>query len=283
MGDAEKGTALDWPAPEAGESAEVYARYAEIYDELFEDTAPDATFYLQRSRELLEPGDFVLELGSGTGRVTSRLIEAGYSVTGVDASEPMLGRAAERLAAYGARYQPVCADVRTMRLPRRYKLAIAPFGMVAHLLSDDDRRAAFGRVFEQLEPGGLFVFDDMPSWLAVARGEPISDGTALEALKTGVDPRTNERVRLMINAFDAADVPCTVRYDIIDWLDGTRVSRRKIVRVVFRNTEVQDELAFLKQAGFSETRLFGGFDGRPFDATQLSNNSRFVVTARRAP
>ncbi len=282
MSDAEKGTALDWPAPEAGDSAEVYARYAEIYDELFEDTAPDATFYLARARELLKPADFVLELGSGTGRVTSRLIESGFSVTGVDASGPMLSRAARRLASFGSRYEPVCADVRTMTLPRRYKLAIAPFGMVAHLLTDEDRVAAFRRVFEHLEPGGLFVFDDMPSWLAIARGEPISDGTALEAIKNGVDPRTKERVRLMINAFDAADVPCTVRYDIIDWLDGVRVSRRKIVRVVFRNTEVKDELAFLEKAGFTETTLLGGFDARPFEPTELSKNQRFVVTARKA-
>jgi hypothetical protein len=54
------------------------------------------------------------------------------------------------------------------------------------------------------------------------------------------------------------------------------------VRVVFRNTEVKDELAFLEKAGFTETTLLGGFDARPFEPTELSKNQRFVVTARKA-
>src|SRR4051795_1127907 len=41
----------------------------------------------------------VLELGCGTGRISLPLARAGVSVVGVDRSEPMLARAAKRLAA----------------------------------------------------------------------------------------------------------------------------------------------------------------------------------------
>ena len=43
-------------------------------------------------------GDPVLELGAGTGRFLIPIAEAGFRVTGLDASEPMLAKAADRIA-----------------------------------------------------------------------------------------------------------------------------------------------------------------------------------------
>ncbi len=276
--------ALDWPASEEGDTGEVYARYAEVYDALFSDIRADAGFYLKRASEVFEGSAGVrdvLEIGSGTGRVAEHFLREGYGVTGVDSSEPMLRRANARLASYGERYRSVLADVRTMSLAERYKLAIAPYGMVAHLLTDADRLATFRRVWEQLAAGGLFVFDDMPGWLASAIGAPPADGATLAVRKVTVVPETNLTVRLMSNMFDVADKPYTVRYDFLDWLDGERVSRRKIIRVVFRNIELKDELALLAEAGFVNVRLYGAFDGRAFDAENLAANERVVVACRK--
>jgi SAM-dependent methyltransferase len=275
------GTSLDWPAAEEGDTGEVYARYAEVYDAFFGDIRSDAGFYLKRAAELLSPGDEVLEIGSGTGRVAEHLLREGYRVTGVDASDAMLKRATTRLAPYGDRYRSLHADVRTMTLPQRFPLAVAPYGMVAHLLADADRLATFRRVYDKLAPGGLFVFDDMPGWLAAARGSPIADGTALDVRTTTTIPETQTTIRLMSNAFDVADKPYTVRYDVIDWLTDGRVARRKVIRVVFRNIALADELALLAEAGFTDVRLYGGFDGRPFDANDLSKNERVVISCRR--
>lgn len=273
--------ALDWPAAEEGDTGEVYARYAEVYDAFFGDIRADAGFYLKRAQEVLAPGGALLEIGSGTGRVAEHFLREGYRVTGVDASEPMLRRANARLASHGERYHSVLADVRTMTLPGTYRLAIAPYGMVAHLLTNEDRLATFRRVHDHLEPGGLFVFDDMPGWLANALGADGADGATLAVRKTVVVPETNLTVRLMSNLFDVADKPYTVRYDFIDWLEAGRVSRRKVIRVVFRNIELKDELALLAEAGFRDVTLYGAFDGRDFDGANLATNERVVVACRK--
>ncbi|HVJ88908.1 MAG TPA: hypothetical protein VM580_03830, partial [Labilithrix sp.] len=75
--------------------------------------------------------------------------------------------------------------------------------------------------------------------------------------------------------------PYTVRYDFIDWLEAGRVARRKVIRVVFRNIDLADELALLAEAGLGDVKIYGSFDGRPFDERDLTKNERVVVACRR--
>jgi SAM-dependent methyltransferase len=267
---------IDWPPRRTDDPGAEYVRYAEIYDTLFGDLKDDVGFYAGRAaRELPADGE-VLEIGTGTGRLAERFIQAGYRVTGIDVSAEMLARAAQRLDAYPGRYRLVKADVRTLALDRPFSLVAAPYGMVAHLLTDDDRRAAFRRIYEHVRPGGSFCFDDLPDWMAGP-----SDATRLEVWKTATDPATGLPVRLMSNLVAAADAPLSVRYDIIDWLKEERVSRRLVIRVVFRNIALPDELRLLAEAGFEEIELCGDFDGRPFDAENPRANKRLIFCCRR--
>jgi SAM-dependent methyltransferase len=268
---------LDWPPRDEPEPGEEYESYAEVYDLLFDDLDKDVAFYLDVARKHLPPAGTMLELGVGTGRLTRRLLDAGYDVVGVDPSEPMLARAAVRLAAYAPRGQLVHADAQAVRLGRTFGLAIAPYGMVAHLHDDDERLAVFRNVHDHLEPGGVFVFDDMPGWMAGA-----ADGSTLDLYRTAHDPATDMDVRLMTNVMDVAGHPLSVRYDFIDWLHASgAVARRIIVRVRFRNIALADELALLRQAGFDHVELLGGFDGRPLELDDLSANTRLVLVCRR--
>jgi tRNA (cmo5U34)-methyltransferase len=99
----------------------------------------------------------VLELGTGSGetalRVRAENPEASW--VGIDASEPMLARARERLPA---------ADLRLARLED--ELPPGPFGLVVsalavHHLDGAGKRDLFSRVAGVLEPGGLFVLGDV--------------------------------------------------------------------------------------------------------------------------
>src|SRR5579859_4508420 len=141
-----------------GGSEDTYARYANIYDALFGDLHDDVAFYVRRVGAP-DAGVHVLELGAGTGRVTERLLEAGHRVTAVDSSPDMLAKAQARLARFGERALLVCADVAHLALDAGYTHAFAPYGMIAHLVHDEDRRSTFRGVFEHLAPGGWFVFD----------------------------------------------------------------------------------------------------------------------------
>ena len=262
------------PHPEA---TETYARYAEVYDTLFDDLADDLPFYLAQAAARAGAGGAVLELGSGTGRVTKPLLDAGYRVTAVDSSDEMIARAEARAGELRERMRVVRGDVRALATGARYPLAIAPYGMVGHLLTDDDRLAAFRAVFDHLEPGGAFVFDDRPSWLGAR-----ADGKTLDHVRTRFDPKTQQPVRVLSSSVDLAGTSLTVRHDFVDWLDADgAVSRRVVVRIVFRNVPLDDELAMLERAGFRDFTLAGDFGGAPFDRANLQRNSRLVVSCRR--
>ena len=99
----------------------------------------------------------VLELGSGTGETALRVRalhpEAGW--VGIDASEPMLARARERLPD---------ADLRLRRLED--ELPSGPFDLVVsvlavHHLDAARKQGLFSRVARVLEPGGHFVLGDV--------------------------------------------------------------------------------------------------------------------------
>jgi len=99
----------------------------------------------------------LLELGTGTGETALRVLAGhpGATLTGIDASEPMLARARPRLPG---------TDLRVARL--QDPLPDGPFGVVfsalaVHHLDAAEKASLFARVHAVLAPGGLFVLGDL--------------------------------------------------------------------------------------------------------------------------
>jgi SAM-dependent methyltransferase len=226
---ADDRSVLDWPPAADAPPADTYASYADVYDLLYDDVDDDIAFYLAAAGTHVPAGRALLEIGVGTGRLTARLLAAGHRVAGIDASRLM------------------CGDIRNLALGATFPLAIAPFGMVAHLLTDADRLAAYRNVYAHLEPGGAFIFDDCPLWLS----GPAEDH-ALVSTRVRPEPNGNGTIRLLSNTIAIAGEPLSVRYDYIDRLDRDgRVARRTVARIVFRDITVAEELALLGAAGFA--------------------------------
>ena len=95
-------------------------------------------------------GSHVIDLGCGNGQLTKRLIERGYRVTGVDASDEMLALA--RAALPGAtllKGDAVTFDVGP---------ADAVFSnAVLHWIDADRQQAMLSNIARNLKPGGQFV------------------------------------------------------------------------------------------------------------------------------
>ena len=95
------------------------------------------------------PGERVLDVGCGTGHLTSRIANAGATVVGVDASPDMVARAKANYPALDVRV----ADVTALEVD-------APFDAVfsnatLHWVREAD--AAARGIFRALRPGGRFV------------------------------------------------------------------------------------------------------------------------------
>jgi tRNA (cmo5U34)-methyltransferase len=112
---------------------------------------------------LPSPVERFLDLGSGDGRmvalVRSRHPEA--RAVGLDASEPMLTRAAERFAA-----DPLVelhAHELGLPLPVEGPFDAVVSGLAIHHLEDERKRVLFGEVQALLTPGGTFANLDLVS------------------------------------------------------------------------------------------------------------------------
>jgi tRNA (cmo5U34)-methyltransferase len=110
------------------------------------------------------PGTYVLDVGMGSGIVEDLVFRRvpGVMVVGMDASEPMVALAHERLAPYRGRYDVVMGDLTRLgekTLPEHeYSVAISV--QVIHNVAHEYKREAFTFVHRALAPGGLFLLVD---------------------------------------------------------------------------------------------------------------------------
>jgi tRNA (cmo5U34)-methyltransferase len=106
---------------------------------------------------LPEPVRRFLDLGTGDGRLAA-LVRADHPHSrgvGVDASQPMLARAAERFQSDPA-VELIAHDLsRPMTLTGPFDVVVS--GLAIHHLEHERKRALFGEVRELLTPGGVFT------------------------------------------------------------------------------------------------------------------------------
>ena len=93
------------------------ADLARLFQSQYADFTEDLPLWLDLAQRHGAP---ILELGCGTGRVLSRLAEAGHAVTGLDANPAMLERAEKQIAP-GASEQVTLlrADLRSFSVDQR--------------------------------------------------------------------------------------------------------------------------------------------------------------------
>ena len=137
---------------------DAYTSFAEVYD-MFMDNVP----YEEWSRYLTEllkeyriEEGVVCELGCGTGKMTRLLADAGYDMIGVDMSEDMLAIASMENP---QQILYLCQDMRELELYGTVAAVVSVCDSMNYLLEEDDLLEVFQRVNEDLEPGGVFLFD----------------------------------------------------------------------------------------------------------------------------
>ena len=104
-----------------------FDQWAGIYDWVFAWKQDDIPFYVE---EAVSSGGPVLELGSGTGRVTLPIARSGIDIVGLENSTEMLKVAEAKSKALGEAASRVTwthGDMRDFSLGREFALVIIPF------------------------------------------------------------------------------------------------------------------------------------------------------------
>jgi SAM-dependent methyltransferase len=179
------------------------------------------------------PRGHVLELGCGTGRLCTRLVEAGFVVTGVDHSSAMLAHLAPGI-------ERVAAEIGTLALDRRFDVVLLAGCLINH--GDARARTRFLQAARRhLDAGGLLVIqrhdaDWLRSAAAGATSEIAGGSMAVEHVA-----RAGDRVDMILRyrvgglvwrhafsavALDEADVETLARaasFSAIRWYGEDRL------------------------------------------------------------
>lgn len=176
----------------------------------------------------------VLDLGVGTGRELTALLDAGYAPTGLDASRAMLDRCARR-----ARPVPLVLADLWAPLPfpdAAFDAALALHGTLAHPPDDLALARLAGELARVVRSGGVLVAEvPSPAWLERLAGEPARADRRVRRTgpRTGVFEDLVARAAIAVTLHDEAEwlealAPhWAARVDAVDELEWLVVARRR--------------------------------------------------------
>ncbi len=242
------------------ELEKLYDPVAEFYDIEHEGFVSDISFYLEEAKKARGP---VLELASGTGRITLELAKAGIEMVGLDISKGMLGVAKEKTALLDPGVQKnltwVQGDMRDFELGRKFNLIFIPFNSFQMLETRKDQEACLACVSRHLEKGGLFILSVFaPSY------ERLVKKSMFTYLGSHDLPCGKKLSRTESAKYDYVNQMISVEwiYDVVDPQGNLKRTVWKFpVRYLWR---FEAEL-LLEKAGLQVEALYGDYNRREFD------------------
>lgn len=140
------------------EEFEIYAGFAEVYDE-FMDNIPYDEWHSYLHGFLIEYGvtsGIVVDLACGTGSMTYRLADDGYDMIGIDLSGDMLDIAREKCSSDTLLLQQ---DMRELDLYGTAAAMVCVCDGMNYILKKDELKKVFENVRTFLDYDGIFIFD----------------------------------------------------------------------------------------------------------------------------
>lgn len=254
-------------------SAGSEAHYSDgrYYDQTYRRRRQDVRFYTDLA---IDSGGPVLELGVGTGRVALSIAKKGIEIVGVEPVAAMLERAEGRVQQLPRtsrdRIELRQADLRKLRLRRRFPLVIAPFHVWNHLYTRDDIEQGFRTVRHHLRRGGRFAFDVLlPDPASLAR-DPA------KRYRGGQVSHPRDSIRYRYSEYFSYDPASQVETVVMDFEHPSDSSRSFCTPLTQRQFFPAELEALLHYNGFAIESHYGDFEGEPIGRVTESQ----VIIAR---
>jgi len=235
-----------------------YETITDLYDIYVTDTF-DIDFFVNETKK--SSGE-VLELMSGTGRVSIPLLEAGVKLTCVDISAEINAVLENKLQQMGLNADIYQMDVCELDIPKKFDMIIIPFHSFAHIASPDDQQKALSRIHQHLSPGGTFICtlgnpilrqQTVDGQLRLFRKYPLTDeqGTMLLWIVENNNPDDNQIVEAMqfFEEYDAKGV----------------LKSKRLLELLFRLTRKDEFEELAKAAGFKVKAFYGDYSYSEFN------------------
>lgn len=217
-----------------------YSEAAEFYDLLYQgekDYPAEAVLLAQLIRERAPAAATLLDVGCGTGSHARALIDAGFTVDGVDI-EPAFVELARAKCPEGTFY---VGDMTALNLPRRYDVITCLFSAIGYVESETALRHAIAGMRRHLNRGGVLIVDP---WFEPGQ---LTHGWITVLLGTGADVTVCRMSRTLVEG-------TTSRLEF-EYLIGrsSGIERRRETHTLTLFTQSQMEAAFAS-AGLTVTR-----------------------------
>jgi len=234
-------------------------RYLRIYGPL---TSPEATqqqvqgiiSYLD-----LQPGESVLDLACGYGRIAIPLAQQGLQVTGLDLSEVLLGQARAAAREAGVQIRWHRGDMREIPWTEEFDAVISIFTSFGFFADDRENQRVLEGARRALKPGGRLLIDVMNRDWRVRQDIQrhwFEAGELIVLAEPWLDPvagRTGETWR---------------------WLEGGEWQSMEFDVRIYTATELK---AMIEAVGLRWVTVYGGWTGEPL----IPLSRRIVAIARR--
>lgn len=244
--------------------------FAEFYDVLHKN-AHDAQQYIKIWQE--KKGE-ILELGSGTGRITIPLAKAGANIWGIELGQEMIDICRNKVQKEDEetldRMHIIKGDMTNFKLDKKFDMIIAPCNVMNHLTHSEMVNDSLSCVREHLSEDGIFIFDNsMPDLKFMVESNGMEEVFEIDNPEKGVK---------YIDKF-------TARYDFVNNIEEDHIVLEEYKDgELLRTAEANEKLAFylprevrsmLRYNGFEIVEEWGCF-GRRIPITQNSGEMIFV-------
>lgn len=138
-----------------------YEKFAQVYDIMMEDTPYEswAEYIEQIFDKFGSEPKLILDLGCGTGTMSTIFSRKGYDMIGIDFSSDMLMIAKEKTERVGAKVLYLNQDMTDFELYGTVDCIVSLCDSLNYITDEDQLKKVFSLVNNYLEPKGLFIFD----------------------------------------------------------------------------------------------------------------------------
>lgn len=240
-----------------------YDNFAYYYDLQYSqrDSRQDLDFYRELARKA-GANPRLLELACGSGRLTIPLAKAGFRITGLDLSEPMLDIARQKVAQESPEVQKrvklVQGDMRNLDEVlgnEQFDMIFIAINSFQHLLTQADQLACLQSVRKHLAPVGLFIVD---VFNPEEKENYPADGR-MEFNGTVYNPERHSAVQIFLSTLARPAEQQRDYHFFYDEMFADGTLKRTVARLTLRYFYRYELQLLLERAGFSITDLYGSY------------------------
>jgi len=196
----------------------------------------------------IQSDETILDLCCGIGRHSLEFSRRGHRVVGVDRTKRYLERARTSAAEEHLDIEFIEDDMRTFYRKKSFDVILSLFTSFSYFDDHEEQMLVLRNIYTSLRAGGRFILESMGkeilariflrySWSEWPHGFMMEEREAIENWSK------------MHNKWIFVERDGSVhRWDVTHWL--------------YSGSEIKD---MLEKVGFSDVKVYGGLDGRPYD------------------